>query len=373
MDLRYGLFAVMAAFFSLPSNPGYADWDQETAYRLAVASNCAYAIQNKNSVKRCFEQHISASGENGKAALAGFKCLPDDAIEIFEASSRRDGDILINAAILVKTGNDVIIAFRGTEKTFEDWKNNVKLIDIKTLLANSFQLGLNEIYKEGRHEGFNNSLKSLTGKIRKSDIWESFIRNPEGKTLYLTGHSKGGALATGATADYDDFKGPVVTYIFEAARFFTADGVNYNKPRLDGIWRFEYQYDIVPHVPLGKVTQEYLLELGSKTGMFAAPVNRFLERIGLSLDTIKNNNINFVPVGQLAYVDSQNQLRINDDRCYGCSAYYRTRFKEALTKNAHETLFDFSRHQMDRNHDPFHFVNEQHSYGYLEFLRNALD
>src|SRR5690606_28540051 len=157
--------------------------------------------------------------------------------------------------------NDVIIAFRGTEKTLEDWKNNARLVNIKTFLANSFKLELNEIYQEGRHEGFNHSLQSLTEKIKKSDIWESLVRNPEGKTLYLTGHSKGGALATGATADYDDFKGPVVTYIFEAARFFTADGVNYNKPKLDGIWRFEYQHDIVPHVPLGKVTHEYLLEL----------------------------------------------------------------------------------------------------------------
>ncbi len=373
MGSRYGLFAVIFAFCILSSNPGYADWNKEAAYRLAVASDCAYEIQNKNSVKQCFEKHISGSGKKGKEVLAVFRDLHDDAMEIFETSSRRAGDILINAAILVKTGNDVIIAFRGTEKTLKDWRNNARLVNIKTFLANSFKLELNEIYKEGRHEGFNDSLKSLTEKIKKSDIWKSLVRNPEGKTLYLTGHSKGGALATGATVDHDDFKGPIVTYIFEAARFFTADGVNYNKAKLDGIWRFEYQYDIVPHVPLGKVTHEYLLELKSKTGILAGSINRFVEKMGLSLDAVKNNNINFILAGQLVYVNSRNQLKINDDRCDGCSAYYRKRFKESLAKNAQQTVHNISKHKMDANHHQFNFVNEQHNNGYLEFLKSALD
>lgn len=127
-------------------------------------------------------------------------------------------------------------------------------------MSSLFKRELNKIYDDKRHEGFDKSLKSLTKKIEEVDNWKSFIQNPSGKTLYLTGHSKGGALATGATADYAKFNRKIVTYTFEAARFFTANGVKSNSSNLSKIWRFEYQYDLVPHAPLGEVTYNYLIK-----------------------------------------------------------------------------------------------------------------
>ena len=198
--------------------------------------------------------------------------------------------------------------------------------------------------------------------ISKSYIWKSF-ENKSGETLYITGHSKGGALATGATVDFEKkFKGKIVTYTFEAARFFTANGINNkddesdinNKPLLDKIWRFEYLYDVVPHVPLGKITQDYLLKY-KKDHEF---IVELLER-GFSLpkDWIENNNITFVPAGKLKYVgivdgklEDQQQPDISDQD------HYRKRFIASLEKMKNN-LF----HLKD-------FVIKQHSNCYLYYL-----
>ena len=251
MKSKYNLLVIFFSFCVLSPSVGYADgddWDINTAYRLAAASECSYHTHSKELVKECFKTHITNSKENGKKALAIFQELNDGAIDILEADD-------INAAILVKTDNGLIIAFRGTEPIPQDWRRNFHLVDFEKIMVSLLKRELNGIYADGRHEGFDKSLKSLTEKIKETNNWKSFIQNPSGKTLYLTGHSKGGALATGATADYEsDYNGKIVTYTFEAARFFTAAGVESNRPILKKIWRFEYQYDLVPHAPLGEVT-----------------------------------------------------------------------------------------------------------------------
>lgn len=118
----------------------------------------------------------------------------------------------INAAILVKIPNGVVIAFRGTEPDKSDWLNNFKLFIFHDLDQGTREL----LYEKGRHAGFERSLQSLRSKILQNPtIWQPFANQAEG-TLYLTGHSKGGALATGATVDFrqSDFSGDVVTYTF---------------------------------------------------------------------------------------------------------------------------------------------------------------
>lgn len=238
---------------------------------------------------------------------------------------------------------------------------------------------LNGIYPNGRHTGFSESLASLTKEIREMNNWKSFIQNPSGKTLYLTGHSKGGALATGATADYD---GKIVTYTFEAARFFTVAGVENNSSKLAEIWRFEYQYDLVPHAPLGEVTYNYLINkrdemqaleekssktLGEKLELFEIKTMfNFLGKLGLPYNKIESNNFNFHPAGKLAYVDSENKLCLPSNKCKKYDEYskdYGKRFTESIRENA--------RNAIDIIH-PFGFSIDQHSKGYLEFMKNEI-
>ena len=387
MKTKYTTLACFA-FFGVLSNAGYANtdcqekgWNDVTAYRLAVASNCAY-FENAQEVKNCFREHINKSNGNGKEALGIFEHLPDNAIEIFTAPTGltdseinkfadyvnrivkklTDDDTVftrfanpINSVILVKTPDGVIIAFRGTTPTVLDWVNNIYFSHLKTVTETNHQNDssfLNRLYKDGRHYGFDKSLESLTNIIREqSEIWRSLNSNLSSK-IYLTGHSKGGALATGATIDYADLLGErITTYTFEAARFFTAEVVNgtnnnnsdpivaRNKDRLKKILRFEYQYDIVPHVPLGQVTYQYLKELKENsnkdfsTRMEYRAINNLLELFGFSYKEIESNNINFLSAGKLAYVNISNELNCDnrDDM------NYEDRFKKSVLENAIET------------------------------------
>lgn len=120
MKSKYNLLVIFFSFCALSPSAGYADeddWDINTAYRLAVASDCSYGISSKESVRKCFKAHIDGSGENGKKALAIFQDLDYSSIDILKVDD-------INAAILVKTGDNLIIAFRGTEPIPQDWGNN---------------------------------------------------------------------------------------------------------------------------------------------------------------------------------------------------------------------------------------------------------
>ncbi|MCO6428011.1 lipase family protein [Nitrosomonas communis] len=384
----------------MSSNAGYADFDINTAYRLAVASKCSYATEeNKKSVNDCFSEEIRNSGKEGKEVLSAFKDLPNEKIEVFISESNlaankavntaivaaknlagkkeNANDTEINAAILVQTGNDVIIAFRGTNPTPQDWMNNFLLTSVEDVS----NVGL---YKDGRHYGFDQSLKTLTEKIKNSEIWKSLLENPSRKTLYLTGHSKGGALAAGATVDYQNDFSQIETYTFEAARFFTAQGENDHKSQLDRLQRFEYQYDIVPHLPLGKVTYDFMLKnvryITLLESIFSIPNN---EKIKNWIEKVKTNNINFVPVGQLIYVGSDNKCYKQSDKI-DPHEYYRKRFMESVEKNGSKTLNDFIENIFEKSksifapekieaHSPLSFLIDQHNEGHLRFLKNAVE
>lgn len=87
-----------------------------------------------------------------------------------------------------------------------------------------------------------------------------------------------------------------------------------------------------------------------------------LGKLGLPYDEIESNNFNFVSAGKLAYADSKNKLCL-DRKCKD-SEYdnYEKRFKESLNENTHHII---SIH-------PFSFSIDQHSKGYLEFMKNEI-
>lgn len=106
-------------------------WDINTAYRLAVASDCAYganevkarvihrfhekASEIKKEVSE-IKKEVNEIKEKDLISLKDFSNLSEDAVKVFTTPGRHVAE-LINAAILVKIPDGVIIAFRGTEPT----------------------------------------------------------------------------------------------------------------------------------------------------------------------------------------------------------------------------------------------------------------
>lgn len=342
------LVAVLSVCYSLSSNA--ANWDNNTALMLATASECAYAVKRRDDGKNEDKDRadvldcLNDAARRNPKVLEAFSGLKDEAVKTFsDGKSLAHQNDEINAAILVKIPKGVIIAFRGTEASIWDWLNNFELTNINNISRN-------QLYHNGRHKGFDDSLKSLHGAIIKDKkIWQPFIGDQSDKSLFITGHSKGGALATGATVDFrSDFKGELVTYTFEAPRFFTADGATENRESLENLWRFEYQHDLVPHVPLGKITYDLLLK--EENQKYIAVLAWIFNFPPDWKSRVERNNINFVPVGKLMYVeDNKQQIRQSD---------YENRFIA--------TLIETGKHLI--RFDAKEFVIEQHSKRYISYL-----
>lgn len=339
METKHTLMALLAAYL-ISANAVQANWDTNTAVMLATASECAYRVTSERqrdadriNVLNCLKD---AATENPESLREAFSRLNIHSVEVFSSpGSSGNGGAEIDAAILLKIPNGAIIAFRGTEPNKSDWLNNFKLFRPHDLDPNTWEL----LYEKGRHAGFERSLRSLHEKIlQDKNIWQPFAGQAQ-EVLYLTGHSKGGALATGATVDFrEDFTGEVITYTFAAPRFFTAHGEQISKgfnkeskkksrPDIfDNLWRFEYQYDFVPHVPLGKVTYDILLEKLDEIPGTLLPEE--ISQLKESLRTwLEGNNVNFVPVGKLMYANYQNELRGEN-----LSASYPERFRDVASK-----------------------------------------
>ncbi len=329
MQTKIPLAVMLCAAYVLPATASSNDWDNATAYMLAVASNCSYKAMGKEKDKTEVTHCLAAAADRNPDILKALSGLHVDSVEVFtdcDADSKSKG---INAAILVEIPKGAIIAFRGTlppsvfdfsdpdgflysYKSANDWFNDAKLTDVRNLLNGN-------PYPTGRHTGFNESLQAMRLRIKQNqNVWQRFVKQT-GKTLYITGHSKGGALAQGAAVDFkQDFKGNIVTYTFEAPRFFTAKGKADNQALTAPIWRFEYQYDAVPFVPLGQVTYAALLSLADKLRL-----PEWLSK------RIANNNITFVPVGKLMFVGNDGRPVQQPDLTSG---FYSERLKSTYQK-----------------------------------------
>ncbi|QBO35705.1 DUF2974 domain-containing protein [Periweissella cryptocerci] len=144
----------------------------------------------------------------------------------------------IHHGLIGETKDLIVISFKGT-KSWDDWKNNVKIKLVR------FAEG------EGRvHTGFYQAVRALDSRL-----WEVFqqIDNSE-KRILITGHSKGGAMA-------QIFARMLVNHGVDRKRI---NVVTFGSPRVGDVdfasditWmidivRYEANFDIVPGLPPAK-------------------------------------------------------------------------------------------------------------------------
>lgn len=160
--------------------------------------------------------------------------------QVFVAGAAR-----IDAALLIETPSEVILAFRGTtplatpvtSQMLKDWLND---FDANLVTASGLPGQV--------HDGFHKSLASLWGAIKPA-LAAAMARAPA-LPLYVTGHSKGGALANLAAmriARQLNARPRVIT--FAAAKPGNVEFQKAYDAALPQSIRYEYTDDIVPHVP----------------------------------------------------------------------------------------------------------------------------
>ena len=240
--------------------------------RMICASEWAYAVSEPGPVV-ALEPYFSGCGLQGQ--IVGFAT----------GSSRID-------AALVGTGPDgVVLAFRGTlppaspdhEQTLKDWLNDLEI----ALVAGDKLPGL-------VHHGFLGALDALWPDVAAA-VAEQMASSPV-KHLFITGHSKGGAVAHLAAARFalsSAVHGTDITVrTFEGAHPGDASFADGYLRLVSDVVRYEFQDDLVPHVPPSIMFRQ--LFAGEP---FFAPLMAVDERV------------DYAPAGELRFIDWSGQIR----------------------------------------------------------------
>ena len=240
--------------------------------RMICASKWAYAVSEPGSVG-AVEPYSSGSGLEG--GLVGFAT----------GSSRID-------AALVGTGPDgVVLAFRGTlppaspdhEQTLKDWLNDVEV----ALVSGDKLPGL-------VHHGFLGALDALWPDVA-SAVAEQMASSPV-KHLNITGHSKGGSVAHLAAARFalsSVVHGSDITVrTFEGAHPGDASFADGYLRLVSDVIRYEFQDDLVPHVPPSIMFRHLFA-----AEPFFAPL--------MAID----DRVDYAPAGVLSFIDWSGQFR----------------------------------------------------------------
>ncbi len=243
-----------------PQTTGYSP---HNAYWLAKAADLAYNkisqdnfVSDKNEI---FRQLQSWSNEFQDVA-------------VFNKKSSQ--------GFVAKHRDFIIVAFRGSDQ-WQDWLDNLNLPAIPHNLGRV-------------HRGFQMAL---------DDIWQDMLATivsfkDNHQTLWLTGHSLGGALATLAGAERiaqdQPFNG---VYTFGQPRCVDRQMArNMNIEAKARIFRFHNNNDIVPRVPQRIMGYSHLgtfiyIDVDKKLHTDIHWWNQFLDRVGGILEALKETGV----------------------------------------------------------------------------------
>jgi hypothetical protein len=162
------------------------------------------------------------------------------------------------------------------------------------------------------HAGFSGALAALWPDIT-AELQRQSGGSPGSRPMLITGHSKGGAMAALAAWSLQGVAGtPVKVVTFAAAKPGDAGfRAAYEATGIDDT-RYEYNIDIVPHLPLSD-------------GGFLDVLSRFpLSELPWFNDLFTDlRRFDYQPVGTLRYIESNGQI-------VGDSALLRLRRDQAL-------------------------------------------
>jgi hypothetical protein len=240
-----------------------------TTQQLRSAARHAYYIKLDGSVP-------GGGGEIGP--LVGYTAPP-------KAASA--GDFGIDAGFVAPLADGVLISIRGTTppldpaepaaKILLDWIQNTGAL----LVASG---GVPPGFPGKVHFGFYQSYTKLWAKLWP--LVSSAVAAHAKKTIFITGHSKGGAIAALIAwrlhKDFPDHQIKVRT--FGAPRLADAAFAAEYNSKIDHI-RYEYDEDLVPHLPVQTAA----------AGVLGAPI--MLAAFLMTVDAGYGN------VGKLAYIN----------------------------------------------------------------------
>ena len=211
----------------------------ENICSILSASLCSYGIGEPGGVRG-----------NRFAPGVGFTDAP---IAPFTA-----GPDQIDACYVADTPDNVILAFRGTS-IGQDGNERQVIID----LLNDFLAKPVVVNGIGTlHQGFAGSVERLWKKGFQNEVQK---RMTNGNPLIITGYSKGAALAPIAAAflhkKLSIEADRMIIRIFEPPRPGDGAFAKYFNKTFRTALRYEYQDDIVPHVPPVKAVAELLSKI----------------------------------------------------------------------------------------------------------------
>ncbi len=284
---------------------------------LLKASNLAYAISDDG------KSFVSSSSFNAQKVIQdlGFIHTP----QIYQ-SPLNDG---IDACYFAETQDKVFLVFRGTMPPTDINNGNDFLRVIMDWLNDAELEQRQGAYLPGKvHKGFLDSLNNLWPGISTFKLSDALQAH---KKLYITGHSKGGGLAFLAAARLLREKSilPTGVYTYAAPRVGNQEfALGYDSQLQALTTRYEYQDDIVPHLPIQTgLWLHTLVNTQQLTGKLSGLLNingmliknnfdALLSRLQQIQKKIADHTLsleNYVSVGNLQFINWDNPPALDAD------------------------------------------------------------
>lgn len=281
-----------------------ANSDNALICRLLCASNAAYGIAFTNSASLIELQPYFRK--------TGF-VVSDPPVAFVAGKGGVHGCLIgtIEDPTLPSGGESAVVSFRGTHPPdisgipdvasfLEDWTNNFDAAPIKVPEVPGHV-----------HAGFWEGVDTLWTPSFVSEL-QRRAANASGR-LYVTGHSKGGAMAhlAGMRLISDLEITPTAVVSFAGARPGTQDFADAYQAKPVTIRRYEYGDDLVPHLPLSDfflgrlktALQRFHLMQPKLFSIFPEPFTQHLDttpRLLRALDRLSAHN--YASVGELHYL-----------------------------------------------------------------------